>query len=521
MQLVYFDTDQIKKYIFGAPQLKEIRGASALLDDLNRNKTKEIVEKVAGTAGEMVYAGGGSALAKVKTELQAEELVKQVEKLYRDETSAASITAAYITLPEQQETGDFKKTMQQLIRKVRTQKDAKGFINPGIPHGLVQFCQSCASFPAEYIDSTPLGSNSRTEDELCLSCRIKRNYSFQMRGMQRVSGFMAEFANQKGLPAEWDRAFIAQRQPEDLDEIGKVSRGSNKIAMIYCDGNRMGLKIREIASLEEYQRFAEKVDTAIRQAAYQTLMEELPPRKLPDSDREVFPFEVIMIGGDDLVIVTAADKALEVAQKVSARFSEYTEKSYGQRLTLSAGIVWAQSHYPIYLMLESAEALLKSAKKVVLRESSKEQAGIDFMELTGNSDTDIENSRAVNLKYNVLEEEFILTKRPYTFVEIDRLVKLITNLKTSHFPKNKLESLYRSLYAGKNQARYTAAMTLSRTSEDARNALDQFFRETGASTPPPWSSPRNLKNTYISNLPDLIELYPYIVLESGGDHHDG
>jgi hypothetical protein len=521
MYLVYFDTDQIKKYILGAPRLKEIRGASALLDDLNRRQTGQIVKQVAGNAGELVYAGGGSALAMVETDPQAKELIKEVEKLYLEATDSASITADYIELPEKQEAESFKKSIQQLIRKVRARKDAKQFYNPGIPHGLVQFCHSCASFPAEYVEFTVEGSNYEKEEKLCRSCRIKRDYSFRMRREQSLSSFMAEFAQQKGLPPEWDRAFITRCQPEDLDEIGKVSRGSNQIAMIYCDGNRMGLKIREIAGIEEYRRFAREVDSAIRLAAYHTMAEELLPRRLPDSNREIFPFEVIFIGGDDLVVVTAADKALEVAQKVSARFSEYTARNYGQRLTLSAGIVWAQYHYPIYLMLESAEALLKSAKKVVLRDSSEEQAGIDFMELTGNSGTDIESDRAVNLNYSALEEKFILTERPYTFTELESLISHIKNLKANRFPKNKLETLYRSVYAGKNQARYTATMVLSRTSEKAHDALDRFFRETGAAVPPPWRSPKDSKNTYISTIPDLIELYPYVVSEAGGDHHDG
>ena len=43
--IVAFDTDQIKKYVFATDALKEIRGASALLDELNRIKMGEIVHK--------------------------------------------------------------------------------------------------------------------------------------------------------------------------------------------------------------------------------------------------------------------------------------------------------------------------------------------------------------------------------------------------------------------------------------------------------------------------------------------
>ena len=39
-----FDTDRIKKYIFATSKLKEIRGASALLDSLNR-ELPQIIEE--------------------------------------------------------------------------------------------------------------------------------------------------------------------------------------------------------------------------------------------------------------------------------------------------------------------------------------------------------------------------------------------------------------------------------------------------------------------------------------------
>ncbi len=42
--LIAFDTDHIKGYVFGTNRLKEIRGASSILDRLNREKTVEMAE---------------------------------------------------------------------------------------------------------------------------------------------------------------------------------------------------------------------------------------------------------------------------------------------------------------------------------------------------------------------------------------------------------------------------------------------------------------------------------------------
>lgn len=42
--LVALDTDHIKRYVFATNKLKEIRGASSILDHLNRILMKEVAE---------------------------------------------------------------------------------------------------------------------------------------------------------------------------------------------------------------------------------------------------------------------------------------------------------------------------------------------------------------------------------------------------------------------------------------------------------------------------------------------
>jgi len=53
--LVVIETQRVKAYLFGSPILRETRGASLMLDRLNRSQTKEIPR---GTSGEEVYLEG-------------------------------------------------------------------------------------------------------------------------------------------------------------------------------------------------------------------------------------------------------------------------------------------------------------------------------------------------------------------------------------------------------------------------------------------------------------------------------
>lgn len=62
--LVVTDTPGIKQFVFGTDPLAEVRGASALLDRLNRRETPRILsESLAAGGGRLqrtVYANGGT-----------------------------------------------------------------------------------------------------------------------------------------------------------------------------------------------------------------------------------------------------------------------------------------------------------------------------------------------------------------------------------------------------------------------------------------------------------------------------
>src|SRR4051794_4568792 len=62
--LVVTDTPGIKQFVFGTDPLAEVRGASALLDRLNRHETPRILSESLSAAGgglrRTVYANGGT-----------------------------------------------------------------------------------------------------------------------------------------------------------------------------------------------------------------------------------------------------------------------------------------------------------------------------------------------------------------------------------------------------------------------------------------------------------------------------
>src|SRR5579872_4873543 len=97
--LVALDTDHIKQYVFGTDRLKEIRGASSLLDRLNREGMKSIAHK-ADVDAKTIYANGGSGLFLVATD-KADEIRRRIHSEFHSKTiGGATVTYAMQEIPD-------------------------------------------------------------------------------------------------------------------------------------------------------------------------------------------------------------------------------------------------------------------------------------------------------------------------------------------------------------------------------------------------------------------------------------
>jgi CRISPR-associated protein Cmr2 len=112
-----------------------------------------------------------------------------------------------------------------------------------------------------------------------------------------------------------------------LRELGNVYQGF--VAYIYADGNNMGGYIQTIKTPEKYQEFSRDIFQATENSVYQALAEHLHPHKLqnlsdPDNENRngkwIHPFEIIAIGGDDVIIIVPANKALQIASTIGEGF---------------------------------------------------------------------------------------------------------------------------------------------------------------------------------------------------------
>jgi len=475
--LLALDTDKIKQYVFATDKLKEIRGGSSILDALNRSVMKQVAE-VKEFHAKIVYANGGSGLCLIDGDEQiAEKFGQRIQQSYRERTGGgASITFALQeipeTIPEQgiETNPDLHPYLQLLQYRLL---HAKGYPHQEIEvlpsHPLMRLCDACGTHYAEDIYR---GEGSDPEDQerrYCNVCLKKRGEDYKVKG--GIEGIVANRTRKERViqpeetPFVWESIIsklptkykipIGTNRPSDFNKFQGLSNGY--IGLIYADANSMGEILDELPTIKEREAMAGVVDMAVYTAMSAAIAAHLPAVKGDEDTPWMFPFDVLMIGGDDMIIATPADVALDVALTLAKTFHDETKKndirSAKPGCSISVGVVLAPVKYPFGLLQELAESTLKFAKKSVAQKAAAKNPPktnyrdtvINFMTVTGSNSLDF--NKVYNLLHNKYirvggqEAAFYATLRPYSVEELAELLDMIRKGKQRSLGRTKLHQV--------------------------------------------------------------------------------
>jgi CRISPR-associated protein Cmr2 len=387
----------------------------------------------------------------------------------------------------------------------------------------------------------------------------------------RVESWVSKFERFLLGKAELRRKYYAglsgTKQAKSLTEIGNASNGF--VGYIYADGNNMGGYIQKIKTPKKYQQFSKDISTATEESVYEALAQHLHPHKLEGltgtehqnhNGSVVHPFEILAIGGDDVMLIVPADKALDIAKTIGEEFEKRllkadkdsygTDKKYNPKLvhryqakeelkfteqcklSMSTGVLITAVATPIYYAEELTNQLLKSAKKRAkdLKKDGYFGGTVDFMvmkSVTMISSNIGEFRREGLTKTGPKDQKLKLYAAPYTLHELDGLIKTVKALKKSEFPRSQLYQIRSLLEQGKNTAilnyRY---FRVRLNGDEQQKLLKEKFEEAwcGAKTNKgnlaPWmslkedeqkeSEQKKEKVTYETIWRELVDLYPFI-----------
>ena len=370
--LVVLDTPSIKKFVFASDKLAEITGSSAILDYLNRIETKKILESALPMVDEVYCNGGtGQFIVEADATISVEKALKKVELEYRKHTcDTASIVWGYAAYQ-----ADYCQAFQEAHRYMGRQKARRAQISVAVHNPFVKDCESCANAYAQIRENCQY--NERHGGRwLCGSCRQKQEAHRSSEKHMAWFGLYDYLVEHGQIdPLEIDRKkWFARR----IKEFEPLASRDKKIGVIYADGNSMGKLLKELNQPDISKVFSNTVDESIREACYSSIA-----RLCRQGKR--YKAAIMILGGDDLVIVVSAAIAIEFAIECAKKFQQLSREkiqaacSTNQEVdrffsndravirdkgfTISLGIAIGKAKQPFYLLLDQAEQMLKSAKK--------------------------------------------------------------------------------------------------------------------------------------------------------------
>ncbi|WP_373324612.1 Cas10/Cmr2 second palm domain-containing protein [Reticulibacter mediterranei] len=571
--LVAFDTDHIKNYVFGTDRLKEIRGASSLLDRLNRTEMEKAATDLHINI-KNIYANGGSGLFVVDKD-SIKDFVQRVQQVYRKQSKGkASVTYAIQDLPEDVSdanimTCDLEKELELLKYRLIEKKGCPNSVLALPSHPFITYCSSCG---VEYAEKGSLDAQE-TGTFYCASCIEKQKEDIRIKN--HISRIIRDLRSYRIMGAEqvakfdlWERIlwFLDQEKydltrsgvdrPEDFNEFRQFAEAKEYIGLIYADANNMGQIVDTLKSPEKREIFAFEVDKAIHQAMAIAIKQYLPIVDIVRNGKSepVFPFDILLVGGDDIVMVTNAAKAMDVALTVATRFRELANNERIRKLTsiklsLCVGVVLAPIKYPFGLLQDMAESALKFAKTAAAndKEEVKDQkerdafdgTRINFQVVTGGSHPNF--NETYKKTYQKVDKnrflEFHASLRAYKPEDLELLLNAIREghrlnlgrtklhqLREAILEKNLTTSVQKGLATLRNwrekQRTYVVGQVYGfgqrrqMQRSDPRNPISDFPHVTF-----PWFADGTHKerNVYRTSLLDFIELYDFVTREGGNN----
>jgi len=459
------DTRGIQEYIFRAPKLKTVIGASAIIKHLNDVVIKEAVENITGSKENITYSGGGNAEIRCSSQDEAEKIADYVQEYCSQK--GIILVSGYGS--------DYDSARKVLNAKKRV-------IPSGVRKSLTPFdkpCNLCLSEP---------GFELLKEDDasryICRTCSAKISFPY--------------------VKEIWYKDFgeISDRFVSDFEKSGIES---SRMAVVAMDGNRIGSLF---AKSENKPEFSRKLDKITRGAVTETFSEYFRNQK----SGTIF-FRPLLLGGDDFIAIIDPDKVVDLVIDVC---HEFQSKSHAEpeifsntELTISAGIAFVHTKYPLWRAITLAEDLLENAKKAC---PTGNISMIDFEVITESGIQNIGNIVNNHRRFTEKGNRFTLSDRPYEVSDLKSLINDARDLKEL-LARNQIRSFTDILTTGLLDSNYLFSRLLLKHDNKDGNLKKLLLRGSDV-----WD--KNLEtDDYHNNVLDLVVLSEMLKKTDGGNAH--
>ena len=338
----------IQKYIFQTNELKDIVGASELVNQI----CEDFVERYS-TGGEMIVHAAGNIKCIFDNEDACRRAVRDFPKHAMEEAPGITISQAVVKFEND---SDYSTKAEELESRLHAQRNRPV---KSLTTGLMSMERSrTTGLPATTIEYAKDKNKEKEKDAQYLDegTVAKRNAKDGGELYRKLTGDNVK----------------CEHRPYDTKDL---TDRNDWIAVIHADGNGLGEVVAAIHDPDKMHEFSDNLDkatVAAAQAAYATIKKE--DEEAHDTWKKL-PIRPVVIGGDDLTVICRGDLAVRFVEKYLEAFEKETNERIGQKLTACAGIAFIKSSYPFYYGYDLAEALCGEAKKDAKSDKVKEANG--------------------------------------------------------------------------------------------------------------------------------------------------
>ena len=325
----------IQQFIFQTNELKDIVGASELVEFICTRLFKEVVGKGWTEANQIISAAGNVKYIFEKKD-ECENVVRNFPRKVMTEAPGITISQAVVELKE-----DFTQSINEMEKKLRSQRNK----------------------PCKSITTGRLGVQRSSQTGLPITeLNKEKRYDASTYAKRKHNDLISLCKKSFGSQVVLDKTSI----PFDVE---KITGKNDWIAIIHADGNGLGQVVQKIGHhIDDFKRFSKELNRATIAAANDAFQKVSPENGWKDA----IPIRPIVLGGDDMTVIIRGELAIEYVTEFMHKFEKYSsegelksilEKAGMKRLTACAGVAFIKSSYPFYYGYALAEQLCKYAKK--------------------------------------------------------------------------------------------------------------------------------------------------------------
>jgi len=408
--LLKLKTQKVQSFIFKVPKLKSMLGANSLLGeffsedlpDLRKNhggvpKFFKSVKKNENYKWEsddifenfkngVIASAGGHFEAVFCDEKDATNFLKEALKKANQKLPGVgishhlkSIKGAENLLYKDYEKED-KKVDSDTVKNIDDIKIEENFY----------YIDSPFFYPSEKDGENPELLKSKDNSMITKHIETQGEAFYNQKSNDYLAKFYAEFQKDEFYKA-FKEGKYKRYEKKDLSTLKHASLipNNNMIAIIATDGNGMGNRFSALRrqltgdlrndetqkeefkskslfeALIEIEKFWFKARNGFRVALKKSI-EDIAGRSDNFTKYDTLPFVIMMLGGDDLLVVSVPELAFDFVTEFNKNLSEAKDK-----ITSCSGIAFVKHNYPFSHAHELSESLLDSAKKLSKMEKFK------------------------------------------------------------------------------------------------------------------------------------------------------